>query len=117
MPFQGPGNVTRNTCIVSPGRSDRSPTGTGTSARMAVLQARGLMGMGDVLIHESIIGSRFIGRIVELTEIGGRKAIVPEITGRAWIKGEHSYYLDPTDPYPQGYVLSDTWGTSTSVKQ
>jgi proline racemase len=117
MPFQGPGNVTRNTCIVSPGRSDRSPTGTGTSARMAVLQARGLMGVGDVLIHESIIGSRFTGRIVELTEVAGRKAIVPEITGRAWITGEHSYYLDPTDPYPQGYVLSDTWGTSTSVKQ
>lgn len=117
MPFQGPGNVTRNTCIVSPGRSDRSPTGTGTSARMAVLQARGLMGVGDVLIHESIIGSRFTGRIVELTQIGDRKAIVPEITGRAWITGEHSYYLDPTDPYPQGYVLSDTWGTSTSVKQ
>ncbi|RUW85070.1 proline racemase family protein, partial [Mesorhizobium sp. M1E.F.Ca.ET.063.01.1.1] len=117
MPFQGPGNVTRNTCIVSPGRSDRSPTGTGTSARMAVLQARGLMGVGDVLIHESIIGSRFTGRIVELTEIAGRKAIVPEITGRAWITGEHNYYLDPTDPYPQGYVLSDTWGTSTSVTQ
>ncbi|RWF60033.1 proline racemase family protein, partial [Mesorhizobium sp.] len=117
MPFQGPGNVTRNTCIVSPGRSDRSPTGTGTSARMAVLQARGLMQVGEVLIHESIIGSRFTGRIVELTEIGGRKAIVPEITGRAWITGEHVYYLDPTDPYPQGYVLSDTWGTSTSVKQ
>jgi proline racemase len=117
MPFQGPGKVTRNTCIVSPGRSDRSPTGTGTSARMAVLQARGLMTAGDVLIHESIIGSRFTGRILELTEIAGRKAIVPEITGRAWITGEHNYYLDPTDPYPQGYVLSDTWGTSTSVKQ
>lgn len=117
MPFQGPGNVTRNTCIVSPGRSDRSPTGTGTSARMAVLQAKGLMRVGDVLIHESIIGSRFTGRILELTEIGGREAIVPEITGRAWITGEHTYYLDPMDPYPQGYVLSDTWGTSTSVKQ
>jgi proline racemase len=117
MPFQGPGNVTRNTCIVSPGRSDRSPTGTGTSARMAVLKARGLMQVGEVLIHESIIGSRFTGRIVGLAEVGGRKAIVPEITGRAWITGEHAYYLDPTDPYPQGYVLSDTWGTSTSVKQ
>ncbi|TIU63576.1 MAG: hypothetical protein E5W25_24415, partial [Mesorhizobium sp.] len=92
-------------------------TGAGTSARMAVLQARGLMGVGDVLTHESIIGSRFTGRIVDLTEIGGRKAIVPEITGRAWITGEHAYYLDPTDPYPEGYVLSDTWGTSTSMKQ
>jgi len=55
--------------------------------------------------------------IRELTEIAGRKAIVPQITGRAWITGEHSYYLDPTDPYPQGYVLSDTWGTSNTVKQ
>jgi proline racemase len=117
MPFQGPGKVTRNTCIVSPGRSDRSPTGTGTSARMAVLQARGQMKEGEVLIHESIIGSRFTGKILELTEVAGRKAIVPQITGRAWITGEHSYYLDPTDPYPQGYVLSDTWGTSTSVTQ
>jgi len=117
MPFQGPGNVTRNTCIVSPGRSDRSPTGTGTSARMAVLQARGQMKAGEVLIHESIIGSRFTGKILELTEVAGRKAIVPQITGRAWITGEHNYYLDPTDPYPQGYVLSDTWGTSTSVTQ
>jgi len=117
MPFQGPGAVARNTCIVSPGRSDRSPTGTGTCARMAVLQARGLMKAGDVLIHESIIGSRFKGRIDSLTKIAGRDAIMPEITGRAWITGDHSYYLDPTDPYPQGYVLSDTWGVSTSTKQ
>ncbi|MFO1151621.1 MAG: proline racemase family protein [Alsobacter sp.] len=117
MPFEGPGRVTRNTCIVSPGRSDRSPTGTGTCARMAVLQARGLMGEGDVLIHESIIGSRFTGQIVGLCEVGGRKAIIPEITGRAWITGEHVYHLDPSDPYPTGYVLSDTWGVSTSTKQ
>lgn len=117
MPFQGPGNVTRNTCIVSPGRSDRSPTGTGTCARMAVLQARGLMKEGDVLIHESIIGSRFTGRIIALTSLEGRDAIIPEITGRAWITGEHVYHLDPSDPFPQGYVLSDTWGVSTAVKQ
>ncbi len=117
MPFKGPGNVTRNTCIVAPGRSDRSPTGTGTSARMAVLHARGAMREGDVLIHESIIGSRFTGRIHSLTSIAGREAIVPEITGRAWITGEHTYFLDPTDPYPQGYVLSDTWGASTATKQ
>ena len=117
MPFAGPGQVTRNTCIVSPGRSDRSPTGTGTCARMAVLQARGLMGEGDVLIHESIIGSRFTGRIVGLSEIAGRAAIIPEITGRAWITGEHVYHLDPTDPYPTGYVLSDTWGVSTATTQ
>jgi trans-L-3-hydroxyproline dehydratase len=117
MPFRGPGQVTRNTCIVSPGRSDRSPTGTGTSARMAVLQARGLMGNSDVLIHESIIGSRFTGRICGLTQVQGRPAIIPEITGRAWITGEHVYHLDPSDPYPTGYVLSDTWCGTTLTSQ
>ena len=117
MPFQGPGNVTRNTCIVSPGRSDRSPTGTGTSARMAVLQARGQMGQGDVLIHESIIGSRFTGKILEIRENAGRTAIIPQITGRAWITGQHSYYLDPEDPWQAGYMLSDTWGVTPTLKQ
>ena len=117
MPFQGPGNVTRNTCIVSPGRSDRSPTGTGTSARMAVLQARGLMGQGDVLIHESIIGSRFTGKILEIRQDAGRTAIIPQITGRAWITGQHSYYLDPDDPWQAGYMLSDTWGITPTLKQ
>lgn len=117
MPFNGPGKVTRNTCIVSPGRSDRSPTGTGTCARMAVLHARGLMKAGDVLIHESIIGSQFRGRILGETEVEGRPAILPEITGRAWITGEHIFYVDPTDPFPEGYVLSDTWGVSTATTQ
>ncbi|MGN7867398.1 proline racemase family protein [Paracoccus sp. 22332] len=117
MPFNGPGNVARNTCIVSPGRSDRSPTGTGTSARMAVLQARGLMGRGDVLIHESIIGSRFTGQILEVRENGGRTKIIPQITGRAWITGQHSYYLDPEDPWQTGYMLSDTWGVTPTLKQ
>ncbi|VDS07746.1 Proline racemase [Paracoccus haematequi] len=117
MPFNGPGNVARNTCIVSPGRSDRSPTGTGTSARMAVLQARGLMGRGDVLIHESIIGSRFTGQILEVRENAGRTTIIPQITGRAWITGQHSYYLDPEDPWQTGYMLSDTWGVTPTLKQ
>lgn len=117
MPFNGPGNVARNTCIVSPGRSDRSPTGTGTSARMAVLQARGLMGQGDVLIHESIIGSRFTGQILEVRENAGRTTIIPQITGRAWITGQHSYYLDPEDPWQTGYMLSDTWGVTPTLKQ
>ncbi|SNR33512.1 hypothetical protein EYF88_04095 [Paracoccus sediminis] len=117
MPFPGAGQVARNTCIVAPGRSDRSPTGTGTSARMAVLQARGLMGQGDALIHESIIGSRFTGRIVEVRNVGGRTSIVPQITGRAWITGQHSYYLDPDDPWQAGYMLSDTWGVTPALTQ
>src|SRR5689334_18342314 len=83
-PFQGVGQATRNTCIVAPGRSDRSPTGTGTCARMAVLHARGQMKAGDHMYHESIIGSRFKGTIAGETKIGGRPAILPRIEGRAW---------------------------------
>jgi proline racemase len=116
-PFAGVGEMTRNTCIVAPGRSDRSPTGTGTSARMAVLHARGQMRAGDWMIHESIIGSQFRGRIVEETSIAGRKAIVPAIQGRAWITGMHTYLLDPADPYPEGYLVADTWGVTASVTQ
>jgi proline racemase len=116
-PFEGVGKVTRNTCIVAPGRSDRSPTGTGTSARLAVLHARGLMKVGDAMIHESIIGSRFRGRILSQTRIGDRPAIVPAIEGRAWITGFHNYLLDPDDPYPQGYVVSDSWGVTGTMTQ
>ena len=117
MPFEGSGKVTRNTCIVSPGRSDRSPTGTGTSARMAVLQARGQMKAGDTLIHASIIGSEFIGKILEVREDKGRTTIIPQITGRAWITGTHNYMVDPSDPWQTGYMLSDTWGVTPTLKQ
>jgi proline racemase len=116
-PFQGPGTAARNTCIVSPGRSDRSPTGTGLSARLAVLHARGLLKVGDSFSHTSIIGSRFAGRIAAETTCAGRPAIIPAITGRAWITGTMTYMLDPSDPFPEGYVVSDTWGTSTIVSQ
>jgi proline racemase len=116
-PFAGVGQMTRNTCIVAPGRSDRSPTGTGTSARLAVLHARGQMRRGDWMIHESIIGSRFIGRIVEETSVAGRPAIVPVIEGRAWITGLHTYLLDPDDPYPEGYLVADTWGLGGGISQ
>lgn len=117
MPFEGSGKVTRNTCIVAPGRSDRSPTGTGTSARMAVLQAKGQMKAGDELIHASIIGSRFVGKILSVEQAGGRTVIIPQITGRAWITGQHSYLLDPEDPWQTGYMLSDTWGVTPTLKQ
>ncbi len=116
-PFAGVGAVTRNTCIVAPGRSDRSPTGTGTSARMAVLHARGQMRTGDAMVHESIIGSRFGGRIVREAEVAGRPAIVPAIKGRAWITGHHTYFLDPDDPYPEGYLVPDTWGVTGTLTQ
>jgi proline racemase len=104
------GFVARNTCIISPGRSDRSPTGTGTCARMAVLHARGRLQVGQSLVHESIIGSRFIGRIVGETTVAGQPAILPTITGRAWITGQYTYTVDPSDPWPDGYRVGDTWG-------
>ncbi|MGZ4806110.1 MAG: proline racemase family protein, partial [Ilumatobacteraceae bacterium] len=107
----------RNTCIVSPGRSDRSPTGTGTTARMAVLHARGVLKVGGGLTHSSIIGSEFHGTIVGETTVGSFPAIEATIRGRAWITGLHHYFVDADDPWPSGYVLSDTWGTSTSVAQ
>lgn len=121
--FAGPvrreGNrlVARNTCIVSPGRSDRSPTGTGTCARMAVLHARGQLKVGEGLTHESLIGSRFIGTVRGETTVGGLTAILPTVEGRAWITGYHQYIVDPTDPWPDGYRLSDTWGTSDTSTQ
>ncbi len=115
--FLGAGHVSRNTCIVSPGRSDRSPTGTGTCARMAVLHARGLLAVGEGIIHESIIGSRFTGHIRGVTQVGDLAAIESEITGQAWITGLHQYFVDPTDPWPEGYVVADTWGTSGTMRQ
>ncbi|MBS0394098.1 MAG: proline racemase family protein [Proteobacteria bacterium] len=116
-PFAGVGQVTANTCIVAPGRSDRSPTGTGTAARMAVLRARGQMTVGDWMDHASLIGSRFRGRILGDTTVAGRPAIRPAIAGRGWITGFHQYVLDPDDPYPLGYVLNDTWGVSGATAQ
>ena len=117
QPFQGSGKVTRNTCIVAPGRADRSPTGTGTCARMAVLHARGRMRVGDELVHSSVIGSEFRGRIKGEIRVGDRNAIVPTIRGSAWITGFHHYVLDSTDPFPEGYVVADTWGVSGKISQ
>ena len=99
----------RNTVVIDPGKLDRSPTGTGVSARMAVMAARGLMTVGDRLTMTSIIGSVFVGSIAEMTEIGGRTAIRPTVSGQAWITGTHQHMLDPSDPWPTGYRLSDTW--------
>ena len=108
-PWRGVGAVTRNAVVVAPGRLDRSATGTGLSARMAVLHARGLMRVGDAMTHASAIGTTFDGRIVSETEVGGRPAIVPAIRGSAWITGVAQLYVDPDDPFPEGYLLSDTW--------
>ncbi|MGI9598537.1 MAG: proline racemase family protein [Acidimicrobiales bacterium] len=98
-----------NTVVVEPGKLDRSPTGTGVSARMALLRAQGRMAVGDRLRMRSVIGSEFVGRIESDTTVGHLEAIVPLISGRAWRTGHFSYVVDPTDPWPLGYRVGDTW--------
>jgi proline racemase len=98
-----------NAVAIRPGKIDRSPTGTGASARMAVMRAKGEMQVGDRYRARSIIGSEFLGRIEADTTLGGRAAIIPSISGRAWISGTRVEMLDPADPWPAGYRLSDTW--------
>jgi proline racemase len=89
---------------------DRSPCGTGTSARMAAMYARGELGIGADFRHESIIDTVFTGRLVETVRLGDVTAVVPEITGHAWITGFASYVVDPTDPFPAGFTVGDIWG-------
>jgi proline racemase len=100
----------RNATVVAPGRLDRSATGTATSARLALLAARGEIEDGAEFVNESVISTRFVGRIVARTRVGDRGAIVPAISGRAWITGFHQLVVDPTDPFPEGFQLPDTWG-------
>jgi proline racemase len=106
--LEAPGSTARHSrhaMAIHPGWFDRSPCGTGTSARLAQLHARGELGIGDELVNESFIGSRFVGRLAGTTEVAGRTAVVPEITGRAWVTGTAQYHLDPTDPFPHGFLL------------
>ena len=91
------------------GALDRSPCGTGTSARMAALHARGRLGIGEEFHHFGPVGTRFTGRLLRETTVGGVPAVVPEISGRAWITGFAQYSLDPTDPFPEGFTLGDIW--------
>ncbi|NOD64696.1 MULTISPECIES: proline racemase family protein [unclassified Ruegeria] len=100
----------KSAVAIQPGKVDRSPTGTAVSARMALMIAKGLMTTGQTFEATSIIGSSFTGRIVDVAQVGGRAAIIPEISGRGWITGIHQHMLDPDDPWPGGYRLSDTWG-------
>jgi proline racemase len=90
---------------IHPGWLDRSPCGTGTSARMAQLHADGALALGAPFVNESVIGTRFTGRLVAETEVGGLPAVVPEVTGRAWITGTGQYLLDAEDPFPAGFAL------------
>lgn len=110
-PIERDGNELRAKSVVSiqPGKLDRSPTGTAVSARMALLHAKGEMTMDDRFTGVSIIGSEFQGKILGTAKVGDLPAIRPQISGRAWITGTHQHMLDPSDPWPGGYRLSDTW--------
>ena len=120
-PPHDPNNHGRNVVTVSTGKLDwdrpstwtgiidRSPCGTGTCARMAVLLAKGRLGLNEDFRHEGILGTVFTGRLVEETTIGDRGAVIPTLTGRAWITGFASYVVDPEDPYPDGFTVGDIW--------
>ena len=91
------------------GAIDRSPCGTGTSAKMAVLHAKGQLAVGDSFRHEGILGTVFTGRVLETSSVGSYRAIVPSITGQAWITGFATYVVDPSDPFPDGFTVGDIW--------
>jgi proline racemase len=95
----------RNATSIHPGWLDRSPCGTGTSARMAALHRRGELALGEEFVNESVIGSRFTGRLLDETRVGELPAVIPEVSGRAWVTGMGQYLLDPTDPFPSGFTL------------
>ena len=95
----------RNVCIFAEGEVDRSPTGTGVSGRAAIHHARGELAVGETITIESLIGTRFDVRIADLTEVGGLPAIIPEVTGSAFITGRHEFLIDPDDPLREGVML------------
>ncbi|EJT02406.1 proline racemase family protein [Rhizobium sp. CCGE 510] len=104
--------ISKNCVVVSPGRCDRSPCGTGSSARLSLLHVKGLIASGETLIHESITGSRFTCAIDGLAKVGRYNAVIPAIAGQAWITGFYQMGMDPTDPYQQGFTVADTWMTT-----
>jgi proline racemase len=105
-----PDGLVRTATTMWPGRVDRSPCGTGNSANLATLHARGLAKVGDTFRSRSIIGSEFEVGLQAETIVAGRKAIIPTITGRGWTFGLHQIALDPTDPLANGFAMTDTWG-------
>ncbi len=113
--FAGPisataeGKTARNAVIISPGRIDRSPCGTGTSARLALLHARGEIREGETLDHVSIIGTHFLGMVEGTTHAGDVPAVTVSISGRGFVTSIGQYGLDPADPFPEGFTLPDTW--------
>ena len=101
--------TSKNAVIVSPGRLDRCPCGTGSSARLALLHARGELQVGERFRHLSVLDTVFDCEVLETTSAGGTPAVIPQINGRAWLTGISTYGIDPEDPFPNGYRLSDTW--------
>jgi proline racemase len=103
----------KNTVVVSTGKMtgvfDRSPCGTGTCAKMAVLHAKGKLPLGQDFVHEGILGTTFTGRLIEETRVGPYAAVVPTLSGQAWITGFAQYVLDPDDPFPNGFTVGDIW--------
>jgi trans-L-3-hydroxyproline dehydratase len=104
-PPRGEGAHSRNVCVFAEGEVDRCPTGTGVSARLAIRAARGDVGVGEPMVVESIIGTRFTGRIVETTSLGPHPAVIPEVEGTARITGRHEFLIDPEDPLREGFIL------------
>jgi proline racemase len=102
-------HISKNTVVVPPGWLDRCPTGTGTSARLALMHARRQIHRGEILEHQSILGSRFLGEVIGASRVGALPAVRTAIRGRAWISGMQHYLYDPDDPFPTGFTLSDVW--------
>jgi trans-L-3-hydroxyproline dehydratase len=95
----------RNVCIFAKGEVDRSPTGTGVSGRVALEHSKGGLGIGEPFVIESLIGTRFTGRVVRETTFGEYAAVVPEVEGSAWITGRHEFLISPDDPLKGGFIL------------
>jgi proline racemase len=120
-PAASPDNDRRNAVVVSTGTLDwndpatwtgaldRSPCGTGTCAKMATLHARGQLPLGQPFRHEGVLGTVFTGRLLEETTVGPHRAVVPELSGTAWITGFAQYVVDPADPFPEGFTVGDIW--------
>jgi proline racemase len=107
---QEPDGAVRTCTTLKPGRVDRSPCGTGSSANLATLYVRGEIAIGDRRTSRSIIGGEFVAEAIGATEVGGRPAVLPRITGRGWIYGREQLRLSDDDPFRTGFALSDSWG-------